>query len=160
MTESSTDPLTTREYTITRSFGVPREQVFKAWTEPARLARWFGPHGFSTPEDRISLDVRPGGAWKACVVAEDGKEAWLDGVYREVAEPEQLVFTTGDPDNTEGEPASVVTVTFGDLGDGSEMWFRQAAVNTDEAHAEAARIGWTQYFDRLAAYLAEVAKTG
>jgi uncharacterized protein YndB with AHSA1/START domain len=76
--------------------------------------------------------------------------------YREVVRPERLVFTTGDPANDDGLPASVVTVTLTDLGGKTEMHFHQAGVNTDEAHAEAAKAGWIEFFDRLAEHLAAV----
>ncbi|GAA0363712.1 SRPBCC domain-containing protein [Microbispora corallina] len=144
-----------REYTITVVLDAPRETVFRAWTDPESFTQWFGPRGFTTPLPTTSLDVRPGGAWSAVLVSPDGAKAPLGGVYHEVAAPERLVFTTGDPDNTEGAPASVAAVTLDDLGDGrTEMRFHQAGYNTDEAHAEAAKAGWLQFFDRLAEHVA------
>jgi uncharacterized protein YndB with AHSA1/START domain len=49
------------ELQITRVFDAPRQLVFKLWTEPEHLARWWGPRGFTTISSRI--DVRPGGLW-------------------------------------------------------------------------------------------------
>jgi uncharacterized protein YndB with AHSA1/START domain len=151
MTMTNTPDL---EYTITRVLDAPRETVFKAWTEPERFSRWFGPHGFTTPVSLITMDLRPGGEWSACLVSPEGAKAPLGGVYREIAAPERLVFTTGDPDNQEGAVASVATLTLTDLGDRTEMSFTQEGYNTDEAHAEAAKAGWLQFFDRLAEHLA------
>ncbi|MGW5260868.1 SRPBCC family protein [Microbispora sp. NPDC004025] len=142
------------EYTITRVLDAPRETVFKAWTEPEHFSQWFGPHGFTTPVSLIAMDLRPGGEWSACLVSPEGAKAPLGGVYREIAEPERLVFTTGDPDNQEGAVASVATVTLTDLGGRTQMRFTQEGYNTDEAHAEAAKAGWLQFFDRLAGHLA------
>ncbi len=142
------------EYTITRVLDAPREAVFDAWTEPERFSQWFGPRGFTTPVSLISMDLRPGGEWSACLVSPDGAKAPLGGVYREITAPERLVFTTGDPDNQEGAVASVATVTLTDLGGRTEMSFTQEGYNTDEAHAEAAKAGWLQFFDRLAEHLA------
>ncbi len=142
------------EYTITRVLDAPREAVFDAWTEPERFSQWFGPRGFTTPVSLISMDLRPGGEWSACLVSPDGAKAPLGGVYREITAPERLVFTTGDPDNQEGAVASVATVTLTDLGGRTEMNFTQEGYNTDEAHAEAAKAGWLQFFDRLAEHLA------
>ena len=88
------------------------------------------------------------------MVSADGAEAPIHGVYREVAKPERLVFTTGDPDNTRGEVASVVTVTLTDLGGATRMVFHQAGYSTDHAHANAAKAGWLEFFERLAEYLA------
>ncbi|MEV7808029.1 SRPBCC domain-containing protein [Microbispora sp. NPDC088329] len=151
MTMTNTPDL---EYTITRVLDAPREAVFAAWTEPERFSRWFGPHGFTTPVSLITMDLRPGGEWSACLVSPEGAKAPLGGVYREVAAPERLVFTTGDPGNQEGAVASVATVTLTGLGDRTEMRFTQEGYNTDEAHAEAAKAGWLQFFDRLAEHLA------
>src|SRR5512142_2051607 len=96
-TDSANTPTTPdRDYTITRVFDAPRELVFEAWTDPAHFTHWFGPYGFTTPLSTISLDVRPGGAWRATMIATDGAQAPIDGVYREVAKPKRLVFTTGD----------------------------------------------------------------
>ena len=152
-TFAAPDEATDREYTLTHTYDAPREDVFAAWTEPARLAEWFGPAGFTTPADRIALDLRPGGAWRAVLVGPDGTEAVLDGSYREIAGPDRLVFTTGDPDNAAGESGSVATVTLRDAGGRTEMVFHQAGVNTTEAHLNAARAGWVQFFERLADHL-------
>jgi uncharacterized protein YndB with AHSA1/START domain len=151
---TASNPDSTREDTITRVLAAPPERVFQAWTDPAHLTHWFGPRDFTTPVPLISLDVRPGGAWQVAVVSGDGAEHPLGGTYREVAEPDRLVFTTGDPENTTGDPASVATVTFAAVAAGTEMTFHQVGFNTDEAHAEAARTGWIEFFDRLAEHLA------
>ncbi|MEV4011631.1 SRPBCC domain-containing protein [Nonomuraea angiospora] len=144
----------TAEYEINRLFDAPRELVWAAWTEPERFSRWFGPRMLSTPVGRITLDTRPGGLWRATLVGEEGFEATLDGTYREVTEPERLVFTTGDPDNPGEGPASVVTIDFTEADGKTRMRFHQYGVNTDTAHAEQAKAGWIEFFDRLAEYLA------
>lgn len=143
----------TAEYEITRDFPASREQVFQAWTRPERFSRWFGPRIFTTPVDRVVLDTRPGGAWQATLVGEEGFEVTLQGVYREIAGPGRLVFTTGDPDNPGDGPASVATVTLEDAAGGTAMRFHQFGVNTDQEHAEQAKAGWLEFFDRLAEHL-------
>ena len=144
----------TAEYTLVRHFDAPADLVFRAWTEPERFARWFGPRALETPLSMISLDVRPGGRWQAAVVTPDGTAHPLGGEYREVGPPRRLVFTTGDPANTDGAPASVATVELETDGTGTLMRFHQAGVNTDEAHAEQAKAGWIEFFDRLGEHLA------
>ncbi|GIH94165.1 SRPBCC domain-containing protein [Planobispora siamensis] len=144
----------TAEYAIVLDFAAPREEVYAAWTRPERFARWFGPRIFLTPADRVVLDARPGGAWQATLVGEEGFEVTLGGVYREVAGPGRLVFTTGDPDEPGDAPASVVTVTLEEHAGGTAMRFHQFGVNTDQEHAEQARAGWLEFFDRLAEHLA------
>ena len=74
-----------RGITITRVFDAPRELVFKAWTEPAQFAEWFGGRGATIPLESVEMDVRPGGTWRATMFAgpERTEIAWK-GVYREV----------------------------------------------------------------------------
>ncbi|MBE1584511.1 SRPBCC domain-containing protein [Nonomuraea angiospora] len=143
-----TNPITA-ETTLSRVYSAAPEEVFAAWTEPARLSRWFGPHGFTTPEATVSLDVRPGGQWSALLVSPEGNEAPLSGSYWEVDRPARLVLTTGDPNNTDGLPASVVTVTLTAVDEVTRLEFHQAGVNTDQAHADGAKAGWEQFLDRL-----------
>src|ERR1700756_4323405 len=70
-----------RELTITRIFDAPRELVFRAWTEPAHLARWWGPRGYTLPS--CQLDLRPGGAYSFEMHAPDGAIRIWHGVVRE-----------------------------------------------------------------------------
>jgi uncharacterized protein YndB with AHSA1/START domain len=125
---------------ITRVFDAPREQVWRAWTEPARLAAWWGKRGWSTPVSSVELDVRPGGVFRLnSINDEDGREMPMDAVYREVVEPERLVFARGD--------GATSSVTFTDLGDGrTEMRF-EATVSADVSDAAAG--GLASAFDRL-----------
>jgi len=122
-----------REITITRVFDAPRERVWRAWTEPAEIARWWGKRGWSTPPESVTLDVRPGGTFRLnSINDEDGREMPLDTTFREVVEPERLRF---------GE----ATVTFTDLGDGrTRMDFR-----TSTPMDETAAGGFNSALDRL-----------
>ena len=94
-----------RELLITRIFDAPRHLVFQAWTEPDRAARWWGPQGFVTTY--CDMDVRPGGTFRVCMRSPEGAEHWKQGVYREVVEPELLVFTFAWED-ADGKPANHV----------------------------------------------------
>jgi uncharacterized protein YndB with AHSA1/START domain len=135
------ETITAREITITRVFDAPRELVWKAWTEPERLARWWGKRGWSTPLSSVSMDVRPGGVFRLNSISDaDGREMPLDTVYREVVEPERLAF---------GE----ATVTLTDLGDRrTEMTFHTTVEMTD-ATRRSAEGGLASAFDRLAEQL-------
>jgi uncharacterized protein YndB with AHSA1/START domain len=130
-----------REITITRVFDAPRERVWRAWTEPAEIARWWGKRGWSTPLESVTLDVRPGGAFRLnSINDEDGREMPLDTVFHEVVEPERLVF-------------GAATVTLTDLGDGrTEMVFHTTADMTEET-LRAAMGGLASAFDRLTDHL-------
>jgi uncharacterized protein YndB with AHSA1/START domain len=122
-------------------FDVPRERLWRAWTEPGELARWWGKRGWTTPPESVRMDVRPGGEFSLRSVSdEDGREMRLDTTYREIVAPERLSF---------GE----ATVTFTDLGDGrTEMIFRTTTEMTDEIRRRAAG-GIASAFDRLAEQL-------
>lgn len=147
-------PSDTREFTITRMLDAPRELVFRAWTTPEHLARWFGPRECATPLDTISLDVRPGGSWRARMVHEDGTEYPTGGVYREVVEPERLVFTWGVAEGSAEVPEeSVVTVTFADLGAKTEMTFHQSGFGSDQERGNVQE-GWAECLEKFAEYLA------
>jgi uncharacterized protein YndB with AHSA1/START domain len=75
-------PLGERELFITRVFDAPRELVFKAWTEPHRAVRWWGPQGFTTAH--CEMDTQPGGVYRVCMRSPEGTEHWQRGVCREV----------------------------------------------------------------------------
>ncbi len=87
------------EIVITRVFDAPRELVWQAWTEPKRLAQWWGPRGFTNP--RWEVDVRPGGGIRIDMCAPNGAIYPMAGVYREIVAPERLVYTSGALDQDE-----------------------------------------------------------
>jgi uncharacterized protein YndB with AHSA1/START domain len=139
--------------TITRVFHAPRERVWEEWTEPERFADWFGGPESEVPLTSVSMDVRPGGSWRLTMFATPGRrEIRWKGEYREVVEPERLVFTVSDQP---GEDAyELVTVVLTDLGDGrTEMLFQQRGQLTPETYERAGE-GWSGFFDRIAERLA------
>ncbi|HZD71437.1 MAG TPA: SRPBCC domain-containing protein [Actinomycetes bacterium] len=138
---------------ITRVFDAPRERVWREWTEPEAFADWFGGREGEVPLSTVSMDVRPGGSWRLTMLAGAGRhEIRWKGVYREVVEPERLVFTISD--EPEDDRYELIVVVLTDLGDGrTEMAFEQWGSMPPEAY-EAARSGWTTFFDRVAERLA------
>jgi uncharacterized protein YndB with AHSA1/START domain len=139
------DTVTAREINFTRVYDAPREEVWRAWTEPDQLARWWGKRGWNTPPESVTADVRPGGVFRLNSINEEtGAEMPLEAVYRDVVPPERLSF---------GDEGSVATVTFTDLGDGrTEMRFRTTIEASEELHRAAAG-GLASAFDRLAEHL-------
>jgi uncharacterized protein YndB with AHSA1/START domain len=135
--------IATRVIEIRRVYAAPRERVWRAWTEPAQLVRWWGKRGWTARLDTIELDVRPGGMFRVTTVNdEDGSEMTSEGTYSEVDPPERLAF---------GE----AVVTFTDLGDGrTEMSFR-TTIEADAALAERAAGGLKSAFERLDEHLKE-----
>jgi len=147
-------PAAAEGITITRVFAAPRERVWKEWTEPERFADWFGGAEAEVPVSTVSMDVREGGTWRATMFPGPGRgEIRWKGQYREVVEPERLVFTVSDrPGDDEYE---LVTVVLTDLGDGrTEMRFQQRGTMSAEQYGRAGE-GWSSFFDRMAEHLAD-----
>ena len=140
------------ELVITRILDAPRELVFKAWTEPDRVIRWWGPRGFTTAH--YELDFRPDGAYRVCMRSPEGTEHWQRGVCREVVEPERLVFTFAWEDS-EGKPGheTVVTVTLAEFGAKTKLTLHQAVFETVTAR-DLHQGGWASALECLAEYLA------
>jgi uncharacterized protein YndB with AHSA1/START domain len=148
-----TETIAAREITITRVFDAPRELVWKAWTEPDQLARWWGKRGWNAVPSTITMDIRPGGSFRLISINdEDGREMAQEGVYREVVEPERLVLEEAAEDAWHDGAVTVVTLT--DLGDGrTEMGFHTTIRTSDEMRG-IAQAGIADSFDRLAEHLA------
>ena len=141
-----------QELITTRVFDAPRELVFKAWTDPERLKRWWGPKGFTNPV--CEVDVRPGGAIRIHMRAPDGVVYPMTGVFHEIVQPERLVFTSSAlADN--GEPLFDVlnTITFDDQGGKTKLTVHASVSNVKaEAaqHLAGMELGWSMSLDRLA----------
>ena len=151
MTADAADLSAERELVITRIFEAPRQLVFKMWTEPEHLVRWWGPRGFTTISGR--MDVRPGGAWSRLMRAPNGSVIRKHGVYREIVAPDRLVLTyvTDDLAGNPG-PETLVTVTLADLDGKTRLTLHQAAFQAIAARDDHRR-GWTGALERFAAYL-------
>ncbi len=103
-----------REIVLSKVLEAPRELVFRAWTEPEHLRRWFCPKNFTASTHEI--DVRPGGRWRFEFVGPDGKRYDNRIVFLEIEKPKLLVFDHGaDRDDDPGRFR--VTVTFDEQSD-------------------------------------------
>ncbi|HEV8339686.1 MAG TPA: SRPBCC domain-containing protein [bacterium] len=154
------------ELFITRVFDAPRELVWKAWTEPERFKRWWGPKGFTAPFCKI--DLREGGTYLNSMRSAEGQEFWSTGVYREIVPIERLVYTDSFADeNGNVVPAShyglsadypvefLVTVTFEDDDGKTKLTLRHAGLPAG-ADRDNAAAGWNESFDKLAESLKEL----
>ena len=117
---TATDESTTgRELVMTRDFDAPRELVFKAFTDPKHLGKWWGPRGFSTTIHE--MDARPGGMWRFMMHGPDGTDYPNRITYLEVVPPERLLYDHG----TDDEPKQFrVTVTFVEQGGKTRLTMR------------------------------------
>jgi len=142
---------------LTRTFDAPRDLVFRMWTEPEHVARWWGPDGFTIPV--CALDVRVGGAIRIDMRAPDGTVYPMTGVYQEVSAPKRLVFQSAALD-AEGRPLfEVLTViTFAEHGGRTTLTVAASVICSTAGaapHLAGMEAGWTQQMHRLAAYLAQ-----
>jgi len=147
-------PFGTGGFTVTRVFAAPRERVWREWTEPEAFADWFGGAECEIPLSTVSMDVRPGGTWRATMFCAPGAhEIRWTGEYLEVSAPERLVFSVSNR-SAAGRP-ELVTVVLTDLGDGrTEMHFEQRGSLPPEMY-ERTRAGWGGFLDRVAERLAD-----
>jgi uncharacterized protein YndB with AHSA1/START domain len=142
------------ELLITRVFDAPRRLVYQVWTEREHMLKWCAPHGFTITHGEA--EVRVGGAWRSCMVAPDGVEHWVGGVYREVVPNERLVFTHVWDEADMPPHETLVTLEFADFeATRTKLYFRQQffrSVTSRDGHEG----GWSQSFERLESYLHEL----
>ena len=143
-----------REIATTRIFNAPRELVFKVWTEAQHVAQWWGPNGFKTTIQE--MNVKPGATWRFIMHGPDGTDYQNRVTFREVKEPELLVYDHG----TDDDPSFFhVRVTFEDLGGRTRLTmtslFRTVAEREEVVRKRGAIEGMHQTVGRLGVYLAE-----
>ena len=146
-----TETTTAQEIEITRVYDAPRELVWRAWTEAEQLVQWWGPPGWSTPLDTVTMDVQAGGDFRLTSVSDEGVEMPVVGVYREVVEPERLVLD--EPAEHGWHEGSESVVTFTDLGGGRTEVAIRATIQTTDEMRESAERGMRATFNRLGEHL-------
>ena len=154
-----------RALVITRIFDAPPELVWKTWTDPERLTRWWGPKDFTSPV--CKNDLRVGGTYLYCMRSPDGKDYWSTGVYREVVPLKRIVATDSFADE-QGKvvPATYygmsadlplelqITVTLQEHVGGTKLTLQHDGFPAGQ-DSELAEAGWSQSFDKLAEVLKE-----
>jgi uncharacterized protein YndB with AHSA1/START domain len=155
---------TTREVHITRDFKAPRHLVFKAWSDAVGMTKWYAPNGCSIAFKHY--EFRPGGRIHSCITTPDGHECWCIGDFREIREPERIVYTMaiGDKDGNAADPKligmdpewpaeTLVTVTLTESHGTTTLTLHQT-VSEALAKRTGAHPSWLQMLDRLAGQLA------
>lgn len=151
---------TSKEVLITYLFDAPRELVFKAWTDPELLKKWYAPNGCTIAFTHI--DIREGGTFASCIKTPAYHDCRTKGEYKEIVYPEKIVYsmTSTDEHGNEAEPealgmhpewpkTTLVSVTFEDIEGKTKLTLRQTA-SEDLAKETGAHPGWLQMLDRLA----------
>jgi uncharacterized protein YndB with AHSA1/START domain len=142
-----------RTIVIERELDAPRDLVWKMWTDPDEVTKWWGPEHFSTPREKIEFDVRPGGVCRLTMIGPDGEEYPSDGHFGVVEPPDRFSFgeeTTDHPMIESGE----TTVEFIDLGANRTKVVVTSRMMCAEELVEMAREGWGSQLDKLATLLA------
>lgn len=141
---------------VQRTFEAPRALVWRAWSRPEVLLLWMGP--VEWPAFEVMSNFRVGGHWRIGLKSiETGEELWQGGVYREIVEPERLVFTFKweGSNHEDGAPVdTLVTVELQERADGrTDMSFTHEGLKNERSLANHAH-GWGSTVDRLQAWLA------
>ncbi|SDT31945.1 SRPBCC family protein [Bradyrhizobium canariense] len=137
--------------TLTRRLNAAPAKVYAAWTDPEKIARWFGPSQVRAGSVHADIEARVGGRFRISLDMEDGQHHEVGGVYRELVPNERLVFSWAWHSTPERE--SLVTVSLKPDGDGTlltlhhEQFFDQAARDSHES-------GWIGSLDKLEKYVA------
>ncbi len=142
--------LADKQIVSTRVLAAPRERVFRAWTEPDHLTRWWGPKGFTSTFEEF--DPRPGGEWRFVLHAPNGADYKNKSVFVEVVKPERIVFQ-----HVSG-PRFQVTATFTEQAGGTRLTFEmlfETAAECEKGKKYAIEAN-EQNLDRLEAELARM----
>lgn len=139
--------VTDRDVYITRSFAAPRDVVWKFWTEPARLAEWFGPAGFHTPLERIDVSLVEGGTWHLGMTADATGEVYpLSATFLRIIEPEYLELHIASASGGDIEDVTL-RIQFHDHGETTRMTLHQGPFSPE--HRDLTVEGWEQSFEKL-----------
>ncbi|MBY9078499.1 SRPBCC domain-containing protein [Paenibacillus sp. HN-1] len=129
-----------RVLVLERVFDAPRDLVFRMFKEPEHLKRWWGPKGWEIPV--CSIDFRPGGVWHYCMKCVDpnqsqfyGMESWGKGVYKEIVEPEKIIYTDyfsdAEGNINESMPSTLIMMDFIDLGGKTKLISRSEYMSAE-----------------------------
>lgn len=160
----SADPRNTwemeREIVLVRVLDAPRELVFRAWSDPEHLPRWFGPKGFTLTTEEI--DVKVGGRWRFLFVGPDGKRYDNRMVFLEITPPTRIVFDHGS-DRDNDAATFRTTITFDEQTNGKTVvTLRQLHPTREQRDAKLA-FGAVEYggqtLDKLDEYLSSAKVT-
>ncbi len=148
---AGTSAVADRELVLSHLIDAPRPLVFKAWTKPEHVARWWGPKGFTTTY--CDMDIRVGGAYRFCMRSPQGTDHWKRGAYREIVEPERIVFTFAW-ENADGSlsPELLTAVTFAEEAGKTRLTLRQSGFDSVERRDDHLG-GWTSCLERFADYM-------
>ncbi len=151
---------------ITRVFDAPRELVFKTWTDPQHVKKWWGPRGFTCLV--CNIDLRTGGQYLNCMRSPEGKDYWSCGEYREIEEPQKLVCTDSFSDyngnivspevygmSPDWPTEALITLILTEHAGKTRLMLQHSPIKPSQER-EMCRQGWNETLDKLTDYLNKV----
>ena len=148
---------------LERMLDAPRDLVWRAWTDPEQVRKWWAPRPYQTPE--VDMELRPGGRFYTRMTGPDGFDNSGEGCFLEVVEGEKVVWTSAlsggyrpvdQVEDCGGFPFTAI-VTFEDAGNGKTR-YRAVALHRNAADADThARMGFHDGWGTCADQLGEVA---
>ena len=162
MSERSQAGEADQEVRISHLFEVPRQAVFEAWTDPDQIARWWGPHGFDAPREKIEVELRIGGPFEIVMVVASAEIAAGMGVevgaefpdrsrIVELVEPELLVLAAPPQPELGLSVETKTRIEFAEEGNGTRVTLIGGPYTA--AMAPNAEAGWTGSLEKLAKLL-------
>ena len=134
-------------FTITRTLRAPRELVFDAITKPEHFAVWFGTAAVEVPQESLTMDVRPGGAFRAVMQLPDGNRIDWVGQYQVVEPPSHLAMTLSDqPGDDTGLP---VLFDLEDVDGGTKLTISQDRSDFTDEQVQATIAGYNAFIDDM-----------
>ncbi len=166
MSDKTPNSTQKRDLVVTRVFAAPIELVWKAWTDPEHVMRWWGPDGFTSPVAKI--DFREGGRSLVCMRSPEGQDLYNTWTYRKIVPMQQIEFILNFADK-DGKRVAPVTmglppdipqdvrhvVTFKAMGDNkTEMTVTEFGYTSDQTF-DLSKAGLEQCLDKMAASFAK-----
>ena len=148
------------ELVLERVIDAPREKLYRCWTDPDLMLKWFTPKPWSTV--KVERDLRAGGGSLVVMRSPEGQEFPNPGIYLEVVPNQKLVFTdafTAGWIPKDGAPFFVGEITFEDAGAGKTKYRAVARHWTAESRDQHAKMGFHEGWGKAADQLADLAKT-
>ena len=137
--------------TLKRRLKAPPSQVYSAWTDPKKIARWFGPRDTAQASVAAEIDLRVGGHYRISFTSEGGEQHQVGGVYREVVPNRRLVFSWAW--HSTPERASLVSITLAPDGETGTLLTLQHEQFFDEKARDGHERGWAGTLEKLDRYL-------
>jgi uncharacterized protein YndB with AHSA1/START domain len=158
MANNSTTTEKQKTISLERTFSLPLDTVWKAWTEPEYFKKWWGPKEYTCPN--CTIDFRIGGKVLAAMQGPDGKKVWSTGTYKEIIDHKKIVVTDSFADNEgnvvkasyydmpgEWPKELLVTIQFEEKDGKTNMKLQHAGLPLEMA--EDCIKGWQSSFDKL-----------